>query len=62
MSRRDAGAGPALSQETPLDWEGENLFPRAIQPRVFALLWLLLLGLTAALAVIAIKYLHLIGA
>jgi hypothetical protein len=51
-----------LTEETPLDWEGQSLFPRAVQPRVFAVLWLLLLGLTAGLAVIGLMYLHLIGA
>jgi hypothetical protein len=55
-------ARSALSEETPLHWEGESLFPRAVQPRVFALLWLLLLGLTAGLTVIGVMYLHLIGA
>jgi hypothetical protein len=62
VSRRGAGARSVLSEETPLDWQGQNLFPRMVQPRVFALLWLLLLGLTAGLAVIGVMYLHLIGA
>jgi hypothetical protein len=51
----------ALSEERPLDWEGESLFPRAVQPRVFAVLWLVLAVLAAGLAVIGIGYLHLIG-
>lgn len=62
MSRGDASARSVLTEETPLDWEGQSLFPRAVQPRVFAVLWLLLLGLTAGLAVIGLMYLHLIGA
>jgi len=48
-----------LVEEMPLDWQGQSLFPRMVQPRVFALLWLLLLCLAAGLAVIGILYLHL---
>jgi hypothetical protein len=62
MSRGGARAHSALAEEAPLDWEGQHLFPRTVQPRVFALLWLLLLGLIAGLVVIAVMYLHLIGA
>lgn len=62
MPRGSARARSALSEETPLHWEGESLFPRAVQPRVFALLWLLMLGLIAGLAVIGVEYLRQIGA
>lgn len=62
MSRGRARARSALSEETPLHWEGESLFPRTVQPRVFALLWVLLLGLIAGLAVLGLEYLHQIGA
>lgn len=61
MSRRAARPLSALSEETPLELNGENLFPRTVQPWVFALLWVLLLGLSAGLIVIGVTYLHLIG-
>jgi hypothetical protein len=62
VSRGGARPLSALTEATPLNWEGESLFPRTVRPRVFALLWFLLLGLTAGLTVIGVMYLHLIGA
>lgn len=62
MSHHGSGARSTLSEETPLDWQGQNLFPRMVQPRVFALLWLLLVGLIIGLAVVGGIYLHLRGA
>jgi len=62
VTRRREGARSVLVEEMPLDWQGQSLFPRMVQPRVFALLWLLLLCLAAGLAVIGILYLHLNGA
>ena len=53
---------PALSDEFPLSWRGQSLFPRAVQPAVFTLLWVFIAALTAGLAVIGAFYLHDIGA
>jgi hypothetical protein len=65
VTRAPARAGrrhPALSDAVSLTWRGQSLFPRAVRPLIFTLLWAALGGLSVGLAVIGVIYLHDIGA
>jgi hypothetical protein len=53
---------PALSGTVSLTWRGQSLFPQAVRPLIFTLLWAVLGVLSVGLAVIGVFYLHDIGA